>query len=460
MDERIKTLAKNLVNYSCRVKAGDKVYINYTGPSTEDLARQLVKEVYAAGGLPFVHYINPKVQREVLLNCTEEQIRIMADLAAQEMSQMDCYIGVRGSDNVSELSDVPADKMNLYETLYSTPVHHGIRVPKTRWVVLRYPNASMAQLSGTSTEAFEDFYFQVCNLDYSKMGRAMKALVELMNRTDKVRLTGKDTDLTFSIKDIPAIACDGQLNIPDGEVYTAPVRDSINGVITYNTPSLYQGFTFENVRLEFENGKIVKATANNTERLNQILDTDEGARYVGEFAIGVNPYILKPMKDILFDEKIMGSIHFTPGNCYDDADNGNSSAIHWDLVMIQREEYGGGEIYFDDRLIRKNGRFRHQPGFFHRLVLQNLCELLIKPVVIGLLQFRHPPLYLGHQFFHAVQLGLNILGQPAALRQPHFCVGGYGRLRRFCHSPGGFFLVHFHLAHRKNLRKLQKVGEL
>ena len=357
MDERIKTLAKNLVNYSCRVKAGDKVYINYTGPSTEDLARQLVKEVYAAGGLPFVHYINPKVQREVLLNCTEEQIRIMADLAAQEMSQMDCYIGVRGSDNVSELSDVPADKMNLYETLYSTPVHHGIRVPKTRWVVLRYPNASMAQLSGTSTEAFEDFYFQVCNLDYSKMGRAMKALVELMNRTDKVRLTGKDTDLTFSIKDIPAIACDGQLNIPDGEVYTAPVRDSINGVITYNTPSLYQGFTFENVRLEFENGKIVKATANNTERLNQILDTDEGARYVGEFAIGVNPYILKPMKDILFDEKIMGSIHFTPGNCYDDAYNGNSSAIHWDLVMIQREEYDGGKIYFDDRLIRKNGRF-------------------------------------------------------------------------------------------------------
>lgn len=357
MDERIKTLAKNLVNYSCRVKAGDKVYINYTGPSTEDLTRQLVKEVYAAGGLPFVHYINPKVQREVLLNCTEEQLKMMAELASREMSQMDCYIGVRGSDNVSELSDVPADKMNLYETLYSTPVHHDIRVPKTRWVVLRYPNASMAQLSGTSTEAFEDFYFQVCNLDYSKMGRAMKALVELMNRTDKVRLTGKGTDLTFSIKDIPAIACDGQLNIPDGEVYTAPVRDSINGVITYNTPSLYQGFTFEDVRLEFQNGRIVKAAANNTERLNQILDTDEGARYVGEFAIGVNPYILKPMKDILFDEKIMGSIHFTPGNCYDDAYNGNASAIHWDLVMIQREEYGGGEIYFDDRLIRKNGRF-------------------------------------------------------------------------------------------------------
>ena len=357
MDERIKTLAKNLVGYSCGVKQGDKVYINYTGPATEDLARQLVKEVYAAGGLPFVHNINPRLQREVLLECEEEQIRLMADVAAREMEQMDCYIGVRGSDNVSELSDVPPEKMHLYETLYSTPVHHRIRVPKTRWVVLRYPNASMAQLSGLSTEAFEDFYFKVCNLDYSKMAKAMKALVALMDRTDQVRLTGKGTDLTFSIKGIPALACAGEMNIPDGEVYTAPVRDSVKGVITYNAPSLYQGFTYENVCLEFKNGKIVKASANNTERLNRVLDTDEGARYVGEFAIGVNPYILQPMKDILFDEKIMGSVHFTPGNCYDDAPNGNSSAIHWDLVMIQREEFGGGDIYFDGQLIRRNGRF-------------------------------------------------------------------------------------------------------
>lgn len=357
MDERIKQLAENLVNYSCKVRKGDKVYINYTGPSTEELARALVKEVYKAEGLPFVHYINPRVQREILMNCTEEQLRLMADLASEEMSQMDCYIGVRGSDNVSELSDVPAGKMHLYDTLYSTPVHHNIRVPKTRWVVLRYPNMSMAQLSGTSTEAFEDFYFRVCNLDYSKMAKAMKALVDLMNQTDRVRLTGRGTDLTFSIKGIPAIACAGELNIPDGEVYTAPVRTSVNGKITYNTPSLYQGVTFEDICLEFKDGKIINAVSNHTERLNQILDTDEGARCVGEFAIGVNPYILEPMKDTLFDEKIMGSIHFTPGNCYDDAPNGNSSAIHWDLVMIQREEFGGGEIYFDDRLIRKNGRF-------------------------------------------------------------------------------------------------------
>ncbi|HOO28951.1 MAG TPA: aminopeptidase, partial [Lachnospiraceae bacterium] len=274
-----------------------------------------------------------------------------------EMSKMDCYIGVRGTNNVAELSDVPSEKLAMYDLLYSTPVHHKIRVPKTRWVVLRYPNDAMAQLSGSSTEAFEDFYFKVCNLDYSKMGEAMKNLISYMDRTDKVRLVAKGTDLTFSIKGIPAIACDGKMNIPDGEVYTAPVRESVNGTISYNTPSLYQGFTYENISLTFENGKIIRALSNNEEKINKVFDTDEGARYIGEFAIGVNPYITKPMKDILFDEKIMGSIHFTPGNCYDEAPNGNKSAIHWDLVLIQTPEYGGGEIYFDDVLIRKDGRF-------------------------------------------------------------------------------------------------------
>ena len=270
---------------------------------------------------------------------------------------MDCYIGVRGADNITELSDVPAENMAVYDKYYNTPVHHEVRVAKTRWVVLRYPNDAMAQLSGTSTEAFEDFYFDVCTLDYRKMGKAMESLVEYMQRTDRVRITAHGTDLTFSIKDIPVVPCSGESNIPDGEVFTAPVRDSVNGTIRYNAASSYQGFVFENVTLTFENGKIVKAEANDTERINGIFDMDEGARYVGEFAIGVNPYILHPMKDILFDEKIQGSIHFTPGSCYDDAWNGNVSAIHWDLVLIQRPEYGGGEIYFDDVLIRKDGRF-------------------------------------------------------------------------------------------------------
>lgn len=358
MDERIKVLAHNLVNYSMEVKKGDKVYVHYIGPSTQDLARQLVKEVYKAGGVPFVHYTDVKLQREILLNCTEEQMSLSAKIDAAEMDQMDCYVAVRGTENISELSDIPADRMKLYEALYVTPVHHDIRVKKTRWVVLRYPNASMAQLSNTSVEAFEDFYFKVCNLDYAKMGEAMKNLVNYMERTDKVRIAGPGTDLSFSIKNIPAVPCDGQRNIPDGEVYTAPVRDSVNGTLSYNAPAVFQGFTYENIKFRFENGKIVEATANDTERINQVLDIDEGARYIGEFAIGVNPYILKPMKDTLFDEKIMGSFHFTPGNCYEEeAPNGNHSAIHWDLVCIQTPEFGGGEIYFDDVLIRKDGRF-------------------------------------------------------------------------------------------------------
>ena len=223
--------------------------------------------------------------------------------------------------------------------------------------MLRYPNPSMAQLAGSSQEAFEDFYFNVCTLDYKKMSDAMDPLVDLMNRTDRVHIKGPGTDLTFSIKGIPAVKCDGLRNIPDGEVYTAPVRESMNGVISYNTFSEEQGFTFENIKFEVKDGKIIHATANDTDRINALLDTDEGARYFGEFAIGVNPYVLSPMKDTLFDEKICGSFHLTPGKCYEDAFNGNHSAVHWDLVMIQRPEYGGGEIYFDNVLIRKDGIF-------------------------------------------------------------------------------------------------------
>lgn len=357
MDPRIKKLAHNLVNYSCRVKNGEKVLIHHTGPSTNLLVKQLIKEVYEAGGIPYEKYTDARLQRELLMNCTKEQMELLAQVDSLQMSNMDCYIGVRASDNVSELSDVPSEKLKIYDKYYSTPVHHDIRVPKTRWVVLRYPNNSMAQLANTSLDDFEDFYFNVCNLDYSKMSKAMDSLVIRLDQTDKVRIVGEGTDLSFSIKGIPTIKCDGKLNIPDGEVYTAPVKDSVNGKISYNTPAVYQGFTYENITFEFENGKIVNATANDTTRINQVLDTDEGARYIGEFAIGVNPYILKPMKDTLFDEKIMGSIHLTPGNSYDDASNGNSSAIHWDLVYIQTPEFGGGEIYFDDVLVRKDGKF-------------------------------------------------------------------------------------------------------
>jgi aminopeptidase len=270
---------------------------------------------------------------------------------------MDAYIGIRGGENSNENADVPDDKLQIESKFFSLPVHHEIRVKKTKWVVLRYPNQGMASGAGMSTDAFEDYYFKVCNLDYSKMDKAMDSLKKRLDNADKVRIVAKDTDLTFSIKGIGSVKCSGHCNIPDGEIYTAPVKDSVNGVITYNAPSIENGFKFENVSLTFKDGKIIKATANDNEKVNAIFDTDEGARYVGEFAFGVNPYINKPMGDILFDEKISGSIHFTPGSCYDDANNGNESSVHWDLVLIQTPEYGGGEIYLDGELIRKDGKF-------------------------------------------------------------------------------------------------------
>jgi aminopeptidase len=355
-DPRIEQLAKNLINYSVELKPGEKILIENIGNEVP-LTQALIREAYKAGGIPFLTIKNHELLRVLLNNCTVEQMKETADFEMARMKEMKAYIGLRTGNNVSELGAVPSEKMNIYTEYYSKPLHSELRVKYTRWCVLRYPNHSMAQLAGMATEEFEDFYFNVCNLDYSRMSKAMDNLVKYMEKTDRVRITGKDTDLSFSMKGLPAIKCDGKLNIPDGEVFSAPIKDSVNGVITYNSPAVYQGVTFENIRLEFKDGKIIRATANDTKRINEIFDTDGGSRYVGEFSLGVNPYIEKPMKDTLFDEKIKGSLHFTPGSCYDECDNGNRSAIHWDLVFIQRPEFGGGEIWFDDTLVRKDGVF-------------------------------------------------------------------------------------------------------
>lgn len=350
-------LARTLIRYSTSLKAGEKVLIEaFDVPSEVVVA--LIREVRNVGGIPVVLQKSNRILRELYRLGDETTNTLSAELERYWMDRMDAYIGIRGSDNSTELSDVPQDRMKLYQSLWWQPVHIQQRVNHTKWVVLRFPTAAMAQQAHSSTEAFEDFYFNVCALlDYEKMSNAMTPLKQLMERTDRVRIVGPGTDLAFSIKGIPAIKCDGHRNIPDGEVYTAPVRDSVHGVIQYNAPTIYMGVPFENIRLEFQAGKIVGATSSDTKSLNTILDSDEGARYVGEFAIGFNPYITRAMKDILFDEKIAGSIHFTPGNAYEIADNGNRSQVHWDMVLIQTPEFGGGEIWFDDVLIRKDGLF-------------------------------------------------------------------------------------------------------
>jgi aminopeptidase len=357
IDPRITRLADTLVNYSCAVKPGEKILIEAIDVPHE-FTTECVRIAAEKDAMPLVLLKSNQVDRVLRAHASREQFELIARVEKLQMENVQCYIGARGNYNVAELSDVPADQMKIYESTVWKDVHIETRVKKTRWVVIRWPHASMAQLADMSTEAFEDFYFDVCGMNYANMGEAMQALKARMEKVDQVQLRGPgETDLSFSIKGMPAIPCDGKLNIPDGEVFTAPVKDSVNGVIQYNTPTLYRGVTHENVRLVFKEGRIVEATSSNTAKLNEVLNSDEGARYVGEFAIGLNPYITKAMKDILFDEKIAGSIHLTPGSSYDEAPNGNNSDIHWDLVLIQTPERGGGEIRFDGELIRKDGLF-------------------------------------------------------------------------------------------------------
>jgi len=355
-DPRAKELAKVLVNYSTSVKEGDNVMISAVDSSAFSLVEEIIDVVAEKGAHPFVTLNTQAITRKLYKNATDSMVEAWKEKELKTVEMMDAYIGVRGLENKYELSDVKPENMMNVMNNFRRPLSEEIL--KKRWCGLAFPTPGYAQAAQMSMEAFEEFYYNVSTLDYAKMSEAMDPMVELMKNTDRVHIKGPGkTDLTFSIKGLNPIKCAGQYNIPDGEIFTAPVRDSVNGVIEYNTPTIYLGTKFENLTLTFKDGKIVEYVGSNMEKLDEIFNIDEGARYVGEFAIGVNPYITKPMVDILFDEKIAGSIHFTPGKAYGECNNGNESAIHWDLVLIQTPEFGGGEIFFDDKLIRKDGRF-------------------------------------------------------------------------------------------------------
>jgi aminopeptidase len=355
-DPRGAQLANVIVRHSTQLEPGEAVLIE-SYDLADGLVLDLVEAAQAAGALPLVYLRSNAVIRSSLKLATEAQLKLQGAVEQFQMEQVQAYVGLRAAANAAELADVPADRMDLYQRLVSHPVHLDRRVNHTKWVVLRYPNPAMAQLANMSTEQFEDLYFRVCTMDYARMAEAMEPLKRRMERTDRVQIQGPGTDLTFSIKGIPAVMCEGRRNLPDGECYTAPVRDSIHGTIRYNTPSLYLGTSYEGIRFTFEGGKIVKAEGQPLDRLERVLDSDEGARFIGEFSLGFNPWITRPMKDTLFDEKIAGSLHFTPGQAYTSADNGNRSKVHWDLVLIQTPEYGGGTITFDGEVVRKDGRF-------------------------------------------------------------------------------------------------------
>ena len=353
-DPRYTKLAKLLIEYSTALKKGENVLLDMIDVPDE-FSIELMRAARKVGATPIVEVRHTRVSREIVRDTNAKHAAVVRDIEMFRMKRMQAYIAIRGSANMSENSDVNSDLMALYSKAMRPVLNY--RVNKTRWCVLRWPSPSMAQSAGMSTEAFENLYFDVCTMDYKKMAKAMVPLQKRMRKANHVRLVSPGTDLTFNKKGIPAILCEGIRNIPDGEVFSCPVKNSVNGAIQFNTPTIYSGTKFENVRLEFKDGKIINATSNNTKRLNEILDTDAGARYIGEFSLGFNPYIMSPMCDILFDEKIAGSLHFTPGQAYEVADNGNRSAVHWDMVLIQRKEWGGGEVWFDGELIRKDGKF-------------------------------------------------------------------------------------------------------
>jgi aminopeptidase len=353
-DPRYTKLARLLVEYSTALRPADKALLDMTDVPDE-FCIELMRAVRAAGAIPLVEVRRTRVNREIIRETSEEHASVLRDLEMYRMKRVQAYIAIRGSANATENADVPSGQLALYSKTMRPVLNY--RVNKTRWCVLRWPTPSMAQAAGMSSEAFESLYFDVCTMDYRKMAKAMVPLQKRMRSADRVRIHSPGTDLQFSIKGIGAKMCKGDRNIPDGEVFSCPVKTSVNGCIQFNTPTLYAGTRFDNVRLEFENGKIVSAASNNTKRLDEILDTDPGARFTGEFSLGFNPYIESPMCDILFDEKIAGSLHLTPGQAYEECDNGNRSAVHWDMVLIQRPEWGGGEIWFDDELIRKDGLF-------------------------------------------------------------------------------------------------------
>ncbi|MGM0431308.1 MAG: aminopeptidase [Spirochaetota bacterium] len=359
-DARDTKLANLLVGYSVNLQPGEKCLIHAEDVPTE-LVEELVSAVYTAGGYPLIDLGSERLDRALMEGASKESLSAWADCDMYRMRNMDAYIGVRAPLNPRETATLSGEQVSLYRREYAQKVHMNIRVPSTKWVVLRYPTELMAFSAGMSLREFEDYYYRVTTgVDYQRMSQAMVKAKAFLDKADRVQITGPGTDLSFSIQGMGSVPCDGESNIPDGEIYSCPTKESVNGTITYNAPSTYNGFTFSQVSFTFEKGRIVQADANDPERLEQVLNTDDGARYIGEFALGCNPLITFPMDNTLFDEKIMGSFHFTPGNAYDDCDNGNRSAVHWDLVSIQTPEYGGGEIWIDGELIRKDGQFVHE----------------------------------------------------------------------------------------------------
>lgn len=355
-----ESLSKILVNHSLKLKKSEKVLIELNGISGINLVRELLKECKRVGAYPFFNIIENDLLKLSLECYSKESLIQYAELDLERMKKMDAYIGINACENNFELANIETQIMNDYNNIYIKPIHFDERVKNKKWCILRYPTNLLAEKSKMSLQEFKQYYYNVCcDIDYNVISKKMDVLVRKLNKTNKIQIKSNDTDLVLYLNGMNSNKYVGNFNLPDCEVATAPNINRVDGYIAFNTDTCYNGNFFSNIKLVFKEGKVISALCENgnLNKLIEILNEDDGSRYVGEFAFGLNPKITKAIGDPLFDEKIIGSIHIALGNSIPFSDNGNSSSIHWDLVKILRKEYGGGEIFFDDELIVKDGKF-------------------------------------------------------------------------------------------------------
>lgn len=357
IDERLKKMARTVLEYSLNIQPGERVLIDST-KNCSDMIKYMIEIISSRGAIPLVNLEENDIKSQLIRYGSEEQFKLMCKSKSALLENVDVYINMMSSDNCFDMSDVPSDKRALYQKYYFKPINFEIIVPKLRWITVDYPSVTSAIQFGMSTQAYEDMFFKAVNTDYKKLYEYMLPLKKVFDKGHSVKIRSKDANLDFGIRKCKSAICCGTINLPDGEIFIAPDIDTMEGFVRFNAPSRYQGSRFENTYLEFNNGKVIKAKSSNNERkLLEILDSMDGNRYVGEFALGTNPNITKLTSGILFDEKILGSFHIAMGNSHDLSDNGNKASIHWDMVHMLTKEFGGGQIYVDNELIMQDGHF-------------------------------------------------------------------------------------------------------
>lgn len=352
MDKRWKELAGILVNYSVGVKKGERLLITMMEPETEPLARACYEEAIKAGALPFVEYQSAYLEKALMLYGDERQTSWINEMSLQGMEWADCYIGLRGARNPHEFAEVSGKNLAVHKKAMGKI---SAARNSTRWVLTRVPNESFAQQARMPLEDMMDFYFESTLRDWEKERIYLEKIEKLMSSGVHVRVTGKETDITFTTEGRYYVSADGHINMPDGEVYTCPVEESVNGKIYFEFPGVYAGQYIEGIHLEFKDGKLIHYSARtNEELLKDILTIDEGASVLGEFGIGLNYGIQRYCGDILYDEKIGGTVHFAMGRGYPECLGNDGSALHWDLIKDTNCE---GAVYLDGKKVMENGRW-------------------------------------------------------------------------------------------------------